>query len=356
MKTLKQLLGVAALAALMATAQGQSLTNNNPAINIVPYGGAFTYSLTWSLPVTNGVSWHVDWVTTNDVVWLNLSDASFPKNYTYSYTINGVDARNEGYYCTWFWEYWSGRTIHSDTVYLHVSPAVLTQPRDTTCLSGSSTSMGIAAGPSTASFQWIDAATGSTLWTGPSFSPTTASSGKRIYCKISNAYGSVSSTPVLLTVGSPPTITAQPSNVITNYGSTVTFNATATGSQPMFYQWYKNGISIQGANLNYLLLSSVSNSDAGAYQLTITNAFGAINSQKCTLSVGGIEPPPPPAAGIGFYSNNPVVFFPAIPGANYTVQMTTNLSAPVWVDVTNGIPFNGVQITNAFDKAFFRLN
>ena len=67
-------------------------------------------------------------------------------------------------------------------------------------------------------------------------------------------------------------------------------------------------------------------------------------------------PQPPPTIGITTYSNTPVVFFPTASGTNYTLQMCTNLSSPVWVAVTNGIPFSGVQIINPPSNAFFRLN
>jgi hypothetical protein len=62
-----------------------------------------------------------------------------------------------------------------------------------------------------------------------------------------------------------------------------------------------------------------------------------------------------PAVGICIYSNSPVVFFPTTPGTNYVLQMTTNLVSPNWVTVTNGVPFSGVEITNAPSPAFFRL-
>jgi len=62
-----------------------------------------------------------------------------------------------------------------------------------------------------------------------------------------------------------------------------------------------------------------------------------------------------PSSGIATYSNNPVVFFPTVNGLNYVVQMTTNLNSPVWVTVTNGVPFSGIQITNPPPNAFFRL-
>lgn len=68
-----------------------------------------------------------------------------------------------------------------------------------------------------------------------------------------------------------------------------------------------------------------------------------------------LEAIPPPAIGIGTYSNSPVVFFPTTPGTNYMVQMSTNLAIGNWVTVTNGVPFSGIEITNAPNPAFFQL-
>jgi len=64
---------------------------------------------------------------------------------------------------------------------------------------------------------------------------------------------------------------------------------------------------------------------------------------------------PPPAIGISIYGNQPVVFFPTAPGTDFVLQMTTNLASGNWVTVTSGVPFSGIQITNAPATAFFRL-
>jgi len=63
-----------------------------------------------------------------------------------------------------------------------------------------------------------------------------------------------------------------------------------------------------------------------------------------------------PLLGVTTYSNSPVVFYPTASGTNFTLQMATNLNAPIWLAVTNGEPFSGVRITNAPPNAFFRLN
>lgn len=65
--------------------------------------------------------------------------------------------------------------------------------------------------------------------------------------------------------------------------------------------------------------------------------------------------PPPPPLGITTYSNQPVVIFPAATGSGYVVQMTTNLASSIWITAPNGVPFSGVQFTNAPPNVFFRL-
>jgi hypothetical protein len=64
----------------------------------------------------------------------------------------------------------------------------------------------------------------------------------------------------------------------------------------------------------------------------------------------------PPVIAIAMLNNLPVVVWPTMSGSNFVLQMTTNLSSGNWVTVTNGIPFSGLQITNAPDSAFFRMN
>ena len=46
----------------------------------------------------------------------------------------------------------------------------------------------------------------------------------------------------------PPLIISQPGNQTVKVGQTATFSVTATGTGPLTYQWYVNGVPISGAN------------------------------------------------------------------------------------------------------------
>jgi len=87
-------------------------------------------------------------------------------------------------------------------------------------------------------------------------------------------------------------------------------------------------------------------------QVLVAGGSDAINDFVSSAELFSLTPIP--IISIALYSKTPVVFFP-ISGTNFTLQMTTNLSSPQWVTVTNGVPFSGIQVTNPPPNAFFRL-
>ena len=84
---------------------------------------------------------------------------------------------------------------------------------------------------------------------------------------------------------SAPVITAQPQSQTVSEGSSVTFSVTATGSEPLLYQWMKDGAPISGATGSSYTIGSVKASDAGSYMVMIINAQGAVMSSPATLTL-----------------------------------------------------------------------
>ena len=90
---------------------------------------------------------------------------------------------------------------------------------------------------------------------------------------------------VLIYVLVPPKLTAQPPSRAVPVGSSTTFSVTATGTAPLFYQWWKNGVALLGAtNLSYNL-ASVQTNDAGPYTVTVSNLVKAVSSTNAVLTV-----------------------------------------------------------------------
>ncbi len=95
-----------------------------------------------------------------------------------------------------------------------------------------------------------------------------------------------------------PTILTQPAPV-TNYVSlAATFNVTASGSPPMYYQWSKNGVTIPGATQAALTIRPIAQSDAASYSVRVTNNDGFMDSGSATLTVLPAPTNPPNIPGL----------------------------------------------------------
>ena len=100
-----------------------------------------------------------------------------------------------------------------------------------------------------------------------------------------------------------PTIVTHPSAQSVAAGGTVTFAVEATGSPTLSYQWRKGSSALSnsgpasGATTAALTLTSVSVSDAGNYNVVVTNPAGSITSNNAALTVTSPPPPPPPPPG-----------------------------------------------------------
>ncbi|MGA2244785.1 MAG: LamG-like jellyroll fold domain-containing protein [Verrucomicrobiota bacterium] len=83
----------------------------------------------------------------------------------------------------------------------------------------------------------------------------------------------------------PPTIIQPPTNQAAAAGSTALFSVTASGSSPLNYQWRLNGTNLPAATNNVLTLTNLALSEAGIYDVEITNFEGSVTSLPAMLEV-----------------------------------------------------------------------
>jgi hypothetical protein len=81
-----------------------------------------------------------------------------------------------------------------------------------------------------------------------------------------------------------PKITQQPQSQSVLIGNFATFKVAAVGTQPLEYQWYKDGKQIAGATEVTLSFASVSKGDLGIYSVKVQNIEGKVTSQTVKLS------------------------------------------------------------------------
>jgi uncharacterized delta-60 repeat protein len=112
------------------------------------------------------------------------------------------------------------------------------------------------------------------------------------------------STPCAFAGVVPPKITVQPQNQSVLHGDSAIFTVTATGTQPLSYQWKYNGLPILGATSSNLVLQGVGNLLIGNYKVTVSNSAGTVTSSNATLS---IDVPPSivvPPIGLSLLAGN----------------------------------------------------
>lgn len=98
---------------------------------------------------------------------------------------------------------------------------------------------------------------------------------------------------VLAAGAQPPSIVVQPQSQGLPAGGFALFTVQAIGSQPLAYQWRRNGENIVGQNFSVLLLQGVQPSDHGArFSVVVTNAAGSVTSDEAVLSVDQQVLPP----------------------------------------------------------------
>jgi arabinogalactan endo-1,4-beta-galactosidase len=92
----------------------------------------------------------------------------------------------------------------------------------------------------------------------------------------------------LLISATDPFITSQPTNQSVTVGGNALFTVGATGAPTLNYQWQLNNTNLPNATNSSLAVFNVQPSDAGAYQVVLSNAYESVTSSVAMLDVTGV--------------------------------------------------------------------
>jgi Immunoglobulin domain len=214
-----------------------------------------------------------------------------------------------------------------------VAALLVTPPQNQTVTVGQTATFAVSvsggSGPFT--YQWymngapVNGATSNTYITPAT---TMAESGAVFTVAVTSATGTVTSAPATLTVNAiKPVITTQPASQSVTLGQTAMFTVNATGTGPLSYQWYENGVAIVGATSSIYTTPPTTSSNNGAvFTVTVSNSAGSVSSNSATLTV----PSPPPIAAS-------LVPSAATPPYNGTVMLVPTFSGGTAVIGSTGV-------------------
>src|SRR5271169_4800426 len=148
----------------------------------------------------------------------------------------------------------------------------------------------------------------------------------------------------------PPLIISQPGNQTVAAGQTATFAVTATGTGPLSYQWYVNGVPINGATSSTYTTPPTTSSQSGSvYTVTVSNSLGSATSNGAMLTVQVI----PPVAGSLVPSNatppynSPVMLVPTFSGGTAVIGSTGVGSSDITATAVSGGSYPTPALTSA---------
>jgi hypothetical protein len=85
--------------------------------------------------------------------------------------------------------------------------------------------------------------------------------------------------------GPPPVITRQPASVAVVASREATFSVVVAGTEPLYFQWRRNGAALPNAVGSTLTLTNLQFSQAGNYTVLAYNEYGSVESDIATLTV-----------------------------------------------------------------------
>lgn len=97
---------------------------------------------------------------------------------------------------------------------------------------------------------------------------------------------------IIYTNNNLPVITSQPISATITQGQSVSFSVSASGMQPLSYQWQKNGSDIAGATAATFSIANVQPSGTGQYRAIVSNPAGSATSDAATLTVSTFNAAP----------------------------------------------------------------
>jgi hypothetical protein len=169
-----------------------------------------------------------------------------------------------------------------------ITPSIIVEPEDQVkCLGEEVNFTMMATGSEPLTYQWFKDGQSISGATSPTYTieSVNLSDAGSYWINVSNPCGSVTSEAAMLTVDITPSIIIEPVDQVKCLDEEVNFTVMATGSEPLTYQWFKDGQAIEAATSLTYSLSNLRSGDAGNYTAIVSNPCGSVTSAAARLVV-----------------------------------------------------------------------
>lgn len=166
-------------------------------------------------------------------------------------------------------------------------PQIAADPLGQVVCEGEDVLLEVAATGTNLSYQWrvdgldVAGAQQSTLL----LSDSTALDAGSYDVRVTNACGSVLSAEALLVVQPPASIVSHPAGSDPCEGQPLVLGVVATGTQPLTYAWFLDGMPLTGADEAQLQVAAVSAAEAGTYTVVVSSPCGNAISDPAVVLV-----------------------------------------------------------------------
>jgi hypothetical protein len=210
------------------------------------------------------------------------------------YTIEVVSAGNVGSYSVVVSNSAGSTTSSAVTLSIGTAPVITQQPTSIVATAGAAASFAVGATGTNLTYQWRKggiAILGAVSSAYTILAAQVANVGAYSVV-ISNAFGSVESNIVSLSISIPPQITAQPVEFPEVSGGNVSISVDISGTEPFSYQWLRDNRPIAGATSATYMITGANSTHAGAYRVRVSNSAGFVVSQEAVLTAPRIQQQP----------------------------------------------------------------
>ena len=294
----------AGLGAYDSVSGATSVNQNLPALNSATVNATTGTNLNFVFTASGtGVSTPGSWQVVGTLpTGLTLSTGGSTGNRSNS--INGIPTQSGSFPITIkAWEnsgFSGGVATGTFTVIVaagSTAPTITSHPASTSINTGATTLLSVVAtGSPTPTYQWYQGASPTTTTpvgtNSSSFTTPALSTATSYWVKVTNTSGNVNSNTALVSINQPAAIGSHPASVAINSGQTTVLNVTATGTNPLTYQWYQGASpsTTTPVGTNSSSFTTPVLSTATSYWVKVTNVANSAGANSNTAVVSVNQP------------------------------------------------------------------